>query len=175
MTEHQKGIIKNAAIASALALIVIALFNLFFNLNSLEYIVWQNRFIFTLKCDIFVMLWVIVGIGAIANKRFLNEKYITGNRGEPGSGMEIRARILQNTLEQAFLTIFAHFALSVFISPTKMIIIPALVFIFCLGRTFFWIGYTKFPNDPPKRALGFGLTAYPTFAVYLYLLAKIIF
>jgi hypothetical protein len=44
--------------------------------------------------------------------------------------------------------------------------------LFLLGRTLFWIGYHK---SPYLRAFGFGLTFYPSVAVYIWFVLFIVF
>ena len=50
----------------------------------------------------------------------------------------------------------------------SLIILTAL---FLLGRVLFWIGY----HYPYVRAFGFGITFYPTVAVYLWLILRMVF
>jgi hypothetical protein len=45
-------------------------------------------------------------------------------------------------------------------------LIPAMAFVFIAGRALFWIGYLI---APVARALGLGLSAYPTFAALIWL------
>ena len=43
--------------------------------------------------------------------------------------------------------------------PAQLAVIPAAAVLFALGRLLFWRGYA---GGAPSRALGFGLTFYPT-------------
>jgi hypothetical protein len=45
-------------------------------------------------------------------------------------------------------------------------LIPAMAIVFIVGRALFWIGYLI---APAARALGLGLSAYPTFAALIWL------
>ena len=51
--------------------------------------------------------------------------------------------------------------------PHEMLrLIPAMAFVFIAGRALFWIGYLI---SPVARAVGMGLSAYPTFAALIWL------
>ena len=67
--------------------------------------------------------------------------------------------VLQNTLEQVVLAVVVHLALASLLRGREMVLIPLLVALFCSGRLAFWIGYRR---GAGSRALGFGLTFYPT-------------
>ena len=50
--------------------------------------------------------------------------------------------------------------------------LPILTALFVLGRILFWVGYHKHPY---LRAFGFGITFYPTVAVYIWFVLLIVF
>jgi hypothetical protein len=50
--------------------------------------------------------------------------------------------------------------------------LPILTMLFVLGRILFWTGYHK---NPHLRAFGFGLTFYPTVAVYIWFVLFTVF
>lgn len=55
--------------------------------------------------------------------------------------------------------------LSTFLDANSIKLIPILATMFVLGRIAFWIGYLK---NPLYRAFGMGVTLYPTAAILLY-------
>ena len=52
-----------------------------------------------------------------------------------------------------------------FLDAYSIKLIPILATLFVFGRIAFWIGYLK---DPLDRAFGRGVTLYPTIAVLIY-------
>jgi hypothetical protein len=63
--------------------------------------------------------------------------------------------------------VWAGLALSL---PHEMLtLIPAMAVVFVVGRALFWIGYLI---APVARALGMGLSAYPTFVALIWLAGR---
>jgi MAPEG family len=109
------------------------------------------------------MLTLVVAIGRVANHRFYTPEDIDGAGLTDGTPQaRLHRAILQNTLEQAVLAVAAY-AIWAAVMPygwLRSIAIAALLFV--AGRALFACGYTR---GAPGRALGFGLTAYPTFGM----------
>jgi len=61
--------------------------------------------------------------------------------------------------------------LALYVPPEDASAVPILAALFLLGRTIFWVGYHK---NPQQRAFGFGLTFYPTLIVYAWLLVRML-
>lgn len=70
-------------------------------------------------------------------------------------------RVQMNTLEQLVIMLPAMYLAARYWSPTVVAVGGA---IYLLGRLIYWRAYVK---DPSRRALGFGLTAFPTLAMLL--------
>ena len=80
------------------------------------------------------------------------------------SGNEIferHFRVHANTLEQLVMFLPALWIFATYISPLWA---AALGVVFILGRAIYAISYVR---DPKTRALGFGLTAFPTLAMLI--------
>lgn len=75
-----------------------------------------------------------------------------------GHRWELNQRILQNTVEQAWVFVPALLALSVRIDPAHAKILPVLVTVWTTGRVMFTIGYHI---SVPWRAVGFDWTLHP--------------
>ena len=111
-------------------------------------------------------LFCLVGnIAAMANHRFYTPADIDGG------GLTVaspKARIiqstLQNTLEQAVLATSAYAVWSAIMPETWQAAVPVSALLFVAGRVLFWRGYA---GGAPGRALGFGLTFYPTMLMLL--------
>lgn len=124
-----------------------------------------QRLGFAVTADVFVLLWLLVAVGNVANGRF---HWSADSRGAgyapPSSRLAPRVAILQNTLEQCVLAVGAHLALAVVLRGEELRLLPLLVALFAIGRAAFWIGYR---GGAPGRAFGFATTFYPTVAGYL--------
>ena len=118
------------------------------------------RLVFALKFDIAVVLILAVTIGALARHRFFSPEDIDGGGLTIGSARAKSLQaILQNTLEQTVLAVMTHLVWAVVAPAMWMVQIPIAVVLFVVGRTLFWRGYQ---SGAPNRALGFGLTFYPS-------------
>lgn len=109
---------------------------------------------------------LLVGIGAVANRRFFVADAIDGGQTQ-NRGLQINLRYNQNTLEQVVLVALAWPALALMLPRPQLVALPVLALLFVAGRTAFWIGYRR---AGWARAFGFALTFYPTVAIYLWLL-----
>jgi hypothetical protein len=126
------------------------------------------RLEYALKCEVFAALCMVVGVARIANRRFFIPNAIEG---DASPSIDIDKRYLQNTLEQLMLAIVAHLALVTIVAPESIHAVAVLVMLFVIGRVTFWIGYHV---SGPARAFGFATTFYPTVAVYVFLVSRIV-
>jgi hypothetical protein len=113
---------------------------------------------------------LFVGIGFVANRRFLSEDAIDGGA-SPGRAAVIASRYIQNTLEQAVLGTLVWLALAAIEPARAAVLVPMLATLFGIGRIAFWIGYLLAPWG---RAFGFGLTFYPTAVALVWLIVRIV-
>jgi len=111
-------------------------------------------------------LALFAGIAVIANQRFFTADAIDGARSSQNRLIEIALRYNQNTLEQTVLAAIAWMGLALTLSHDMLKLIPAMAIAFLVGRALFFIGYLI---APAARALGVGLSAYPTFAALIWL------
>lgn len=118
-----------------------------------------------LAIDGFVVIWLVVGVAAIARYRFFNEQNIQGaGFGRDDDTVRRMQAVLQNTLEQVVLATFAHGAW-LFAAPAGWRSVAYVyVVYFCVGRGLFFANYQK---GAGARALGFALTFYPSVAMLL--------
>ncbi len=106
-------------------------------------------------------LALFAGIAVVANQRFFVADAIDGARASQSRLIEITLRYNQNTLEQTVLAAIAWAGLALSLPHEMLTLIPAMAIVFIVGRALFWVGYLI---APVARALGLGLSAYPTFA-----------
>lgn len=111
-------------------------------------------------------LCLLVGIGAVANRRFFSVETIDGGPPMRPGAFEINLRYNTNTLEQTVLAAIAWSGLALALPARDLGLIPALAGLFAAGRAAFWLGYLY---APWARAFGLGLTFYPTAASLVWL------
>ena len=119
-----------------------------------------GRLAFVLRADLFVILWVLLGIGLVARGRRHSVADIMGSAfAPPGPAIAVHVAFLQNTLEQAVAAIVVHLVLATLMTDAWLALIPVAVFLFGVGRiTFLW-GY---PKGAGARAFGMVATVLPT-------------
>jgi hypothetical protein len=120
----------------------------------------------------FVAHWFLVpGLALLAGVAFAGRRAflpgaIDGTRTPASPTFEINLRYNQNTLEQVVLAAIAWTGLALTLPRSQLCLIPAMAFLFGIGRAAFWVGYLV---APPGRAFGMVLTALPTLASLLWL------
>lgn len=114
-------------------------------------------------------LCLLAGVGAMANRRFFSPDAMDGTRAPQSRSLEINLRYNQNTLEQTVLAAAAWAGLALILPHERLGLIGMLAVVFALGRALFWIGYLI---APWARAVGFGLTFYPTAVALVWLAVR---
>lgn len=108
---------------------------------------------------------LFVCIARLAKHRFSTPQDIQGSALTEGTE---RARLLQallqNTLEQTVLAIPVYLAAALVFPARLLSLIAAAAALFLVGRGLFFRGYA---SGAPFRAIGFGLTFYPSVALLL--------
>lgn len=172
LSEKQRGVARNAAIAGAVTLILIPAAIHFGPavLGPIETLrdlldVWAI-------CSLPPVLWLLASIGSIAQYRFLHAEDIDGSGLTEGSPrvMILRA-VLQNTLEQAVLAVLVYAGFLLLAPPGWAGGVAMATILFAIGRLLFRHGYM---SGAPGRALGFGLTFYPTVLLVLILTGSLL-
>ena len=125
-----------------------------------------SRLVFAARWLLLPGLALFAGIALVANQRFFVADAIDGARASQSRLLEITLRYNQNTLEQTVLAAIAWTGLALALPHEMLRLIPAMACVFIAGRALFWIGYLI---SPVARALGMGLSAYPTFAALVWL------
>jgi hypothetical protein len=115
-------------------------------------------------------LALLFGIGLVANQRFFVADAIDGGASE-SKLIQIALRYNTNTVEQTLLAAIAWMGLALALPHEMLKLIPAMAMSFLIGRALFFIGYMI---APVGRALGLGLTAYPSFAALVWLALRML-
>lgn len=124
----------------------------------------QSRLAFVWGWDLLIVFWLLATVGTLARRRFFSPEDIDGGASSAGSdGARVHQAIVQNTLEQVVLAVIVHTVCAVFFPIGWMSAIPIAVILFAIGRALFWRGYY---GGAPARAVGFGLTFYPTLLLF---------
>jgi hypothetical protein len=124
------------------------------------------RLAYVARWMLFPGLSLFAGVGLMASRRFFSSDGIDGTRTPSSATLEINLRYNQNTLEQALLAAIAWSGLALILPHERLGLIAMLAIVFAIGRALFWIGYLI---APWARAIGFGLTFYPTAIVLAWL------
>lgn len=121
--------------------------------------------VFTLRADLFVLVWVLVGVGLVSHARRQSMRDIAGSAfGTPSETIRIKIAFLQNTLEQAVIAIGSHVAFSTLVSGDALSLVVAATFLFGVGRISFYRGY---PRGAAARAFGVVTTVIPGLLAFL--------
>lgn len=103
---------------------------------------------------------LVVCIGRLANHRFDTPADLDGSGLTVGTPRaKLLQALLQNTLEQVMLATLVYVACTLLGSPRILSMMSVGSAMFLAGRALFLWGYDR---GAPSRALGFGLTFYPT-------------
>ncbi|MCG6903999.1 MAG: MAPEG family protein [Rhodobacter sp.] len=108
---------------------------------------------------LFPGLFLAAVIGRIAQRRFFDDAIIDGEPLRVGSGAEIDARVLQNTIEQIVLALVLWPVTGYVLATDGPGVVMCLGIGFLIARVLFWVGYHI---SPPLRAFGFAATFYPS-------------
>ena len=130
-----------------------------------------HRIALVIKNAVFAILPAVLAICIVAAQR-LDPSMWVGRTAKPNSALDINTRFILNTFEQFILFFIGNAALALYcpIEEARSLIILTVLFV--LGRVLFWVGYHY---NPYVRAFGFGITFYPTVAVYLWLVLWMVF
>ena len=116
------------------------------------------------KCAAFALVPGIIGICIVAAQQ-LDPNLMVGRMAKPNSSLDINTRFILNTFEQFTAYLVAIAVVALYSPPEEARALPILTMLFVIGRMLFWVGYHQ---NPHLRAFGFGLTFYPTVAVYIW-------
>lgn len=132
----------------------------------------SERLAFVLRADLFVLVWILIGVRLVSHGRFHSVADIGGSgSGPPSPKIATKVAFLQNTLEQAVLAVGVHLALATLLTGPALSLILIAVVLFGLGRVSFYVGY---PHGAGGRAFGMVTTVLPTLAGFVLAITHII-
>jgi len=163
LTDKQKGVVRNVIPAAVLTVVGLCGVSLVTPMGALPTDEPAARIAWALQWALLPILALMVSIMRVANYRFASPEDIDGSGLTAGTDRVLVLRaILQNTLEQAVLAVAAYLIWATVMPHSWLRAIPVAALLFVTGRILFARGYQR---GAPGRALGFGLTAYPTFGM----------
>jgi hypothetical protein len=173
LTDKQKGVIRGVIPAAALSAVGLCGAPLLLPASALPADEPGARIAWAVQWALFPVLTLMVSVARVGNHRFYTPEDIDGSGLTSGTPrIQVLLAVLQNTLEQTVLAVTAYTIWAVVMPRSWLWSIAMAALFFVAGRIFFARGYTR---GAPGRALGFGLTAYPTFGMLATLAAVLLF
>jgi len=171
LSTAQRGVLRGIVLALAITVAVLAAAVALPNFPRPATADVGGRLAFVAAWDLLVVFWLLLAIGTLARHRFFHAEDIDGSGLTAGSAAARHHQaVLQNTLEQVVLAVAVHAACAILFPAGWLAALPAAAVLFALGRVLFWRGYRQ---GAAARALGFGLTFYPTALLFLAAVAGI--
>jgi hypothetical protein len=130
-----------------------------------------DRIALVIKDAVIAILPAVLAICIVAAQR-LDPSMWVGRTAKPNSALDINTKFILNTFEQFILYFIGNAGMALYCPPEEARSLIILTTLFLLGRVLFWVGYHY---NPYVRAFGFGITFYPTVAVYLWLILRMVF
>ena len=163
-TGKQRAVVRSASLAAVIVAATVAA-ALLIPSSALPVNEPAARLVWLLPWTLLPLLALMVSVARLANHRFSTAEDIDGAGLTVGTQrVQILRAILQNTLEQTVLALGAYLIAAVVLPHGWLRLLPAAATLFALGRLSFTLGYGR---GAAGRGLGFGLTAYPTFALLI--------
>jgi MAPEG family len=163
LTDKQKGVVRGVIPAAALSVVGLCGAPLMLPISALPADEPGARIAWAVQWALFPLLALMVSVARVGNHRFYAPEDIDGSGLTTGTvQVQVLRAVLQNTLEQTVLAVTAYLIWAVVMPRNWLWSIAMAALFFVAGRVSFARGYTR---GAPGRALGFGLTAYPTFGM----------
>lgn len=172
LSAKQLGVLRGMALGAAITAVTFAWVIAAPPAALLPARLFANAIERALAWDVWVLACLAANIGMLARHRFFTPDDIDGTaltRGTPRA--HALQGSLQNTLEQGVLAIGVHLAWAALMPRDWQGVVPVAAALFVLGRGLFWWGYAR---GAPSRALGFALTFYPSVAMLLMLVWRVV-
>ena len=130
-----------------------------------------DRIALVVKDAVIAIMPAVLAICIVAAQR-LDPSMWVGRTAKPNSALDINTRFILNTFEQFIAYFIGNAGMALYCPAEEARSLIILTALFVLGRLLFWVGYHY---NPYLRAFGFGITFYPTVAVFLWLILRMVF
>ena len=125
-----------------------------------------------LKWSVLPVASLAIHIALLARHRFFTPEDINGGGLSAGTPhARVLQATLQNTLEQAVLALSGYAIWAAAMPRAWQAAVPVAAILFGLGRILFLRGYA---GGAPARAVGFALTFYPTLAMLIMIVVRLL-
>ncbi len=163
LTDKQKGVVRGVVPAAVLAAVGLCGVSLLIPITALPVDEPGARLAWALQWALLPVLTLIIAIMRVGNYRFSSSEDIDGGGlTNPTPQIQILRAVLQNTLEQTVLAVTVYLIWAAVMPFRWLRVIPVAALLFVVGRVLFARGYSR---GAPGRAMGFGMTMYPTAAM----------
>lgn len=160
LSDKQRDVLQSMAIAAIVALIGVFGAPLMDTLPQAEPEADIGaRVAFALKWDLWLVICLLGNVAVLAQHRFLTPADLDAGPQQGTAHARMLQAMLQNTLEQVVIAVLVHLIWVVSVPVSWTASVPIAAVLFTLGRVEFWRGYI---DGARGRALGFGLTFYPS-------------
>lgn len=160
LSETQRGVLTGMAAAAAITVVALPAAAL---LAPAPAAAAPDRLALAARLDAALALPLAAMIAAQAKRRFFSAPDINAAAALTGTeAARVAQAVIQNTLEQAVLAALAYAAFAATAPASWLPALAAAAALFVAGRALFWAGYRR---GAAARALGFGLTFYPTLPI----------
>lgn len=173
LRQEQRKVYRNAAAGVVFCAVVLGAVQIFLpRIVQFPEADLESRLTFWAVAALFLLVWVMAGLGMVSTLRRYSAQDIQGSAYSPPSPkIAVPVAFLQNTLEQFVLTAFILLAFILLVGAPAMPFIAATVVLFAIGRITFLRGY---PKGAGGRAFGFVVTGIPSLIAFAISLAVII-
>jgi hypothetical protein len=164
LTDKQKGVVRGVIPAAVLSVVGLCGASLLLPVSALPADEPGARIAWAVQWVLLPVLTLMVAVARVGNHRFYTpEDDIDGSGLTSGTPqVQVLRAVLQNTLEQTVLAGAAYMIWAVVMPRRWLWSVAIAALFFVAGRALFARGYTRGAGG---RAMGFGLTAYPTFGM----------
>lgn len=161
LRQEQRRIRRGVGLAALATLALLGTAHLYLpRLVDLPDASFEGRLSFWAVACMFIVLWVVVGVGMVSTGRRLSPDDIQGSAFAPPSPrIAVAVAFLQNTVEQALIAVFAQLALVVMAGAAALPLVAASAALFGVGRAAFLAGYRR---GAGARSFGMALTVLPS-------------
>lgn len=169
LNSKQKGVVGGALPAVLITLVGLCGVSLVIPISALPLDDPGARLAWALQWSLLPILALLIAVMRVANYRFYSPEDIDGSGlTNPTPQIQVLRALLQNTLEQAVMAVAVYSAWAAAMPFVWLRAIPVAAVLFIAGRVLFARGYRK---GAAARAMGFGLSMYPTVTLLATLVA----
>lgn len=129
-----------------------------------------GRLSFTLRAELFVVLWLVVGSWIVSGAK-MRLQLASGNQNSSDNNkLSAKFEALNNTREQVLLTFCTHLIAATALRGSELAIIPAAIFLFWAGRLAYFFAYPRWIH---ARQFGVVTSMTPVFFLIAFSLSRI--